>query len=63
MKYNFKFWEESLWAAAITALIFALTAVGDSAAVTDWKAWAIAVLGGAGRAAAGSVLAKLTADR
>ena len=60
MKYDFKFWSEAAWAAGITALIFALTAFVDSATVTDWKAWTIALVGGAGRAAAGSVLARLT---
>lgn len=60
MNYTFKVWEEAAWAAGITALIFVLTAVVDSASVTDWRAWAIAVLGGAGRAAAGSILARLT---
>lgn len=60
MNYNFKFWEEAAWAAAITALVFGLTAIVDSAGVTDWKAWAIAVGGGAGRAAAGAILARLT---
>lgn len=58
--YDFKFWAEAGWAALITALIFALTAIVDSASVTDWKAWVIAVGGGAVRAAAGAFLARLT---
>lgn len=58
--YNFKLLAEAGWAALITAVIFALSAVVDSASVTDWRAWAIAVGGGAVRAAAGAVLARMT---
>ncbi len=60
MHYDFKTAEEFGWAALVAAIAFIatqLTAV-DPAGVTDWKAWAIALIAGAARAAFAGLLAK-----
>ena len=59
--YNWKRAEELAWIALVGAGIFLLEMAFrfDPGQVQDWKAWAVAAAGGAVRAAAGAVLAKV----
>lgn len=59
--YDFKFWAELLWGAGIAALIVVLQAFVGTETISDPKAWLVGILGGAGRAAAGYILSRLTA--
>ena len=59
MKYDFKFWEEALWAGAIAALLVVLTALTGLENVDDWRTWAVSLGGGVARAVAGAILARL----
>lgn len=61
MTYNFKFLQEVGWAALVAAIVFIggqFVALG-TVDVTDWKAWAFALIAGAARAAVAAVIAKL----
>lgn len=60
--YDFKFWAELLWGAAIAALIVVFQAIVGTEAISDPKAWMVGIAGGAGRAAAGYILSRLTAN-
>ncbi len=63
MKYDFKLVQEVAWGAVVAALVFLGTAFLQSGSVTDWKAWTIAALAGAARAAVAVVVAALTRPR
>lgn len=65
MKYEFKVGPEVAFAALTAVCIFLLqVAAGwDPLAVSDWREWAVTLLGGAVRAAAGGALAFLAAGR
>jgi len=60
--YDFEFWQELAWLILVTAVIQVATVmVGFSPeAITDWRAWGVALAGGLVRAIAGVVLAKFT---
>ena len=60
-RYDFKPAEELAWAALIAAVVASLQIDVSSAvaAVTDWRAWVIALAAAAVRAAAGAMLARL----
>lgn len=61
MKYDFKSLQELGWFVAVavgTALVQALVAF-DPDAITDWRAWLVAIGAGAVRAAAGAVISWL----
>jgi hypothetical protein len=63
MSYTFKTAEELGWAALVAVVVFIgtqITAV-DPAGITDWKAWTLALLAGAARAAFAAVVAKFGA--
>lgn len=59
MAYDFKRVEELFWVAIVAAGIFVLTVLVefDPDAIKDWRTWALSLLGGAVRAAAGALLA------
>ena len=65
MKYNFKKSEELGWAVAVAVGIFVLDILiqFDPAVVTDWRAWAVAILGGTVRAGAAGALAYIQATK
>lgn len=59
--YNFKFLQEVAWAAVVAAIVFIggqFVALG-TVDITDWKAWAFALVAGAARAAVAAIVAKL----
>ncbi len=64
-RYDFKPLEELWWAALVAAVVASLQVVvsSDPAAVTDWRAWTIALAAAAVRAAAGAMLARLDVHR
>lgn len=62
MKYDFKFMAELAWGAAIAALIVVLQAVVGTETIGDFKLWIVGIAGGAGRAAAGYILSRITAN-
>ena len=63
-RYDFKTPQELLWFAVVAASVAALQIVlhADVAAVTDWRAWTIALGAAAVRAAAAVLLARLAGD-
>jgi pyruvate/2-oxoacid:ferredoxin oxidoreductase beta subunit len=63
MGYDFKAVQEIAWAAGVSAIVFALTAVTQAETVTDWRPWLTALAGGTARAAAGAALAVITRRR
>jgi len=62
MRYEFKFWQEILWAVIVGAVIAALTMLVDfrPEAIQDWRTWAIAFGGAIARGAAAVALSKIT---
>ena len=62
MRYEFKFWQEILWAVIVGAVIAALTMLVDfrPEAIQDWSTWAIAFGGAIARGAAAVALSKIT---
>lgn len=59
--YDFKFLAELGWIVVIAVGVAVLTVLVefDPAAITDWKAWGMGIVGGAVRAGAGAALALL----
>lgn len=62
MRYEFKRIDELLWAAAVAAAVAVLQALVsfEPERITDWRLWAISLVAGSVRAAAGAALAALT---
>ena len=60
--YEFKRWHELAWIIAVSAAVAVLTVLVefDVAAIENWRTWALALLSGAVRAAAGAAVAVLT---
>ena len=60
--YTFKFWEEVGWFALVAAVIQVITVLSgfQPEAISDWRAWGVALGGGVVRAAAGAALAAAT---
>lgn len=59
MTYTFKLGPEMAWAVAVAAVVAVLQVLVefDPSAITDWRAWAIALGASAVRAAAGAAIA------
>lgn len=60
--YDFKRLEELGWAGGVAAAVFALELLAKldpQAVMQDWQTYFIAALGGAARAFAGAILAKI----
>lgn len=60
MKYNFRLAQEVVWAMLVAFVVYAGTAFITDMGVTDWRAWGIATLAGAARAAVAVLVAALT---
>ena len=62
MTYDFKKLQEIGWFVLVTIVVQLATMLinFDPGAITDWKAWSVALVAGLVRAIAGSVLAVLT---
>ena len=62
--WNIRFhrWPELAWIVAVSAAVAVLTVLVefDVAAIENWRTWALALLSGAVRAAAGAAAAVLT---
>lgn len=63
MTYTFKALQEIAWGAVVAFLVFLGTAFLATESVTDWRAWAIAAVAGAARAAVAVIVAALTKSR
>lgn len=65
MNYEVKFGPELIWAVAVT-VVLAVAQVFltfDPSEITDWRLWAVSLLGGVVRAAAGAVIGYFGAKR
>jgi hypothetical protein len=62
-RYDFKPAEELVWAALVASAVAVLQIIvtADIAAIIDWRAWTIALVAAAVRAATAAVLARLPA--
>lgn len=63
MTYDFKKVDELIWAAVVAAGFVVIEAMAntDLSTITDWKAWAVGIGGGAIRAAFAAVIARKAA--
>ena len=61
MKYDFERGKELAWFALVAAGVFLLVLAADfdTDTITDWKAYGIAAVSGAIRAAAAAILARI----
>ena len=57
--YNWKFWQEFVWALAIGAVVFVATSLMTVDDLSQWSAWAPAIGGGLTRFIAGFVASRL----
>ena len=57
--YEFKVWAEALWFGATAAVVSVLFVLAGDADILDIKTWGLGAVGGAVRAAAGGILAKV----
>ena len=65
MHYEMKWIEELIWIAIVSAAVQAIMVLSgfNPEGITDWKGWAIALIAGSIRAAAGAVIAAIAARK
>ncbi len=55
MNYELRWFEETAWAAVVAALTYIVTVAAAGMPADNWKAWVIAGVAGAGRAAMAAI--------
>lgn len=65
MRYEFRKLDEAIWAVgiAVAVSVFQALVTFDPETITDYKTWAVGIVAGAVRAAAGAAIAFLTKPR